>query len=129
MFRRFLAHKVTVEADDIDNVSKKYHETKTHNASSYVADGDVRITIEQQYINTKENIDRPDVKTVHTGDRAIFSARKKHYIVPSEKDHNRKKGAFSGNVHVNLESKDSDHKKKRVDSKEGSSKKKGGRRV
>ena len=23
MFRRFLAHKVTVEADDIDNVSKK----------------------------------------------------------------------------------------------------------
>lgn len=129
MFRRFLAHKITVEADDIDNISKKYHETKTHNASPYVADGDVRITIEQQYINTKENIDRPDVKTVHAGDRAVFSARKKHYIVPSEKNHNRKKGAFSGNVHVNLESRDSGSDRKSVDSKRRSSKKKGGRRV
>ncbi len=129
MFRRFLAHKITVEADDIDNISKKYHETKTHNASSYVADGDVRITIEQQYINTRENIDRPDAKTVHAGDRAVFSARKKHYIVPSEKNHNRKKGAFSGNVHVNLESRDSGSDRKSVDSKRRSSKKKGGRRV
>ena len=129
MFRRFLAHKITVEADDIDNISKKYHETKTHNASSYVADGDVRITIEQQYINTRENIDRPGAKTVHAGDRAVFSARKKHYIVPSEKNHNRKKGAFSGNVHVNLESRDSGSDRKSVDSKRRSSKKKGGRRV
>lgn len=129
MFRRFLAHKITVEADDIDNISKKYHETKTHNASSYVADGDVRITIEQQYINTRENIDRPDAKTVHAGDRAVFSARKKHYIVPSEKNHNRKKGAFSGNVHVNLESRDSGSDRKSVDSKRRSSKKKGGRHV
>ena len=128
MFRRFLAHKITVEADDIDNISKKYHETKTHNASSYVADGDVKIIVEQQYPNSKEGTDRPDVKTVHTGDRAVFSARKKHYIVPSENNHNRKKGAFSGNVHVNLESKVSGSGKGCVGSTGNSSKKKGGRR-
>lgn len=105
MFRRLRARKITVEADSIKDRPGKQHQTGTHNARTYNADGNVVVTVNKQYPNNDDNPERPKVGSVHHGDSATISSRKNEYTGPALSSR-RTRGIYTDNVIVDLSSKD-----------------------
>lgn len=98
--RIFEAFRIIVKADNIKRSnSKKVHQTGTHNASRYRAEGNVSVTVSQsKQSSDRSSSERPSEGTVFKGDSADIVARKKNHIGPDKDDPKRMKGIFSDNV-------------------------------
>lgn len=101
MIRRLFAHKVVVKADTIRKRPGKQHATNTHNATTYNANGNVVVDIEQQYTNNARSEERPAPGESFYGESAIITARKRHFDGPDD-DSRRRKNIYSGNVTIDL---------------------------